>query len=242
MLLNMSLDPEEILGVSPGATLQELRKAYHEKARKHHPDQQGEGWAFRVVNQAFEALCRSRIRNHIVEEERQSTAAPSAQQAGPRPQATSSHARDEARIHPGRKDHVDDGTKLIDIDLLFIRLDMTDATDFVLTSPADRNLSCTLTLNWPSREYLELQIDPSTAQARLKTLKSAIEKIKTQTHPQGHVVQESVDRCMAWLTYPTAAAATESFRLLHQVLRAGGLGVHQQTTELVVNRPPTPRR
>ncbi len=50
------MDARKILGVSNNATPQEIRKAYREKAQKHHPDQGGDSWAFQQVKDAFDEL------------------------------------------------------------------------------------------------------------------------------------------------------------------------------------------
>ena len=46
---SFSLDPRTILGVGPNASPEEIRDAYHEKSKKHHPDMGGDEWAFRMV-------------------------------------------------------------------------------------------------------------------------------------------------------------------------------------------------
>lgn len=50
------MDARKILGVGNDATPQEIRKAYRKKAKKHHPDQGGDSWAFQQVQDAFEEL------------------------------------------------------------------------------------------------------------------------------------------------------------------------------------------
>lgn len=52
------MDSRKILGVGNDATLQEIRKAYREKAQKHHPDQGGDSLAFQQVQDAFDELSR----------------------------------------------------------------------------------------------------------------------------------------------------------------------------------------
>ncbi len=53
---SFSLDPRTILGVAPGASLDEIRDAYRAKSKKHHPDLGGDEWAFRMVARAYEVL------------------------------------------------------------------------------------------------------------------------------------------------------------------------------------------
>lgn len=46
----------EVLGVRPGATPQELKSAYRQGARDHHPDAAGSGEAFQRLRAAYETL------------------------------------------------------------------------------------------------------------------------------------------------------------------------------------------
>jgi curved DNA-binding protein CbpA len=61
------MDARKILGVSSEATPQEIRRAYREKAQKHHPDQGGDSWAFQQVQDAYEALSNRDAANPFVE-------------------------------------------------------------------------------------------------------------------------------------------------------------------------------
>lgn len=47
-----------VLGVEPGASAQEIRRAFHAKALQTHPDQGGDAERFRAVMRAFERLTR----------------------------------------------------------------------------------------------------------------------------------------------------------------------------------------
>jgi DnaJ domain len=53
---SFSLDPRTVLGVGPGASLDEIRDAYRAKSKKHHPDLGGDEWAFRMVVRAYEIV------------------------------------------------------------------------------------------------------------------------------------------------------------------------------------------
>ncbi len=46
---SFELDPHHVLGVSAQATLEEIRAAYREKAKRYHPDEGGEDWTFRIL-------------------------------------------------------------------------------------------------------------------------------------------------------------------------------------------------
>ena len=48
-----------LLGVSSTASQQEIRKAYLAKAKKHHPDHEGDSDVMKALNSAYEALKKS---------------------------------------------------------------------------------------------------------------------------------------------------------------------------------------
>lgn len=52
------MDPYKVLEVDKHATLEEIQRAYRAKARKHHPDLGGDGWAFQQVRAAYEQLVK----------------------------------------------------------------------------------------------------------------------------------------------------------------------------------------
>ncbi|MCB9609767.1 MAG: J domain-containing protein [Polyangiaceae bacterium] len=49
--------PYDVLGISPGASPQEIKAAYRRKARENHPDRGGDSAKFRAVNEAYQTLC-----------------------------------------------------------------------------------------------------------------------------------------------------------------------------------------
>ena len=56
MIHHFPFDPRSILGVSADASVDEIRDAFREKSKKHHPDLGGDEWAFRMVMRAYEVL------------------------------------------------------------------------------------------------------------------------------------------------------------------------------------------
>ena len=46
----------DILGVSKTATKAEIKKAFREKAKKHHPDKGGDEAKFKEINNAYDTL------------------------------------------------------------------------------------------------------------------------------------------------------------------------------------------
>ena len=57
----------KILGVAKNATKEEIKKAYKEKAKKHHPDNQGDKEQFTEINLAYVTLTDSKKRKHYDE-------------------------------------------------------------------------------------------------------------------------------------------------------------------------------
>ncbi len=61
MTYTYEFDPYQILGISSEATLEQIRDAYRQKTKRHHPDVGGEEWAFRLVVRAYEILSTARV-------------------------------------------------------------------------------------------------------------------------------------------------------------------------------------
>ena len=54
------IDPHALLGVDPGAPLEEVKAAFRRKALEHHPDVGGEAAAFIAVKRAYDRIVRRR--------------------------------------------------------------------------------------------------------------------------------------------------------------------------------------
>lgn len=64
------MNPFQILGIDKNATQDEIRRAYHRQAAKHHPDVGGDGWAFQQVREAYEQLSGESTKTSGQKEER----------------------------------------------------------------------------------------------------------------------------------------------------------------------------
>jgi hypothetical protein len=54
------VDPHALLGVAPGAPLEEVKAAFRRKALEHHPDRGGDAAAFIAVKRAYDRIVRRR--------------------------------------------------------------------------------------------------------------------------------------------------------------------------------------
>lgn len=52
------VDPHALLGVAPGASLDEVKAAFRRKALEHHPDRGGDAAAFIAMKRAYDRLVR----------------------------------------------------------------------------------------------------------------------------------------------------------------------------------------
>jgi hypothetical protein len=233
MLHTFSIDPEEVLGVRAGASLQEIHSAYREKVKKYHPDVQGDPWAFRVVSKSYELLSASRVATRLREE--QSHANPVATPPPVGRPLRPPQAGDE-QIRPGVRDAVDDPAKLVDVDVLLLRYALDDPAEFFLLSPEERNLSCSMNLMWPSRRSGKVYGGPSDPAPFLKALGTLFPVLADKTKAIESRARTEDGRFTGWLSYPTASRTSEAFQLIHKALKAQGFGVDQRNRELFVPR------
>ena len=222
MLDGLSIDPYTVLGVPRGATAEQIRDAYHQKSKKHHPDRGGDDWAFRIVVRAYELLTQS----------------PPAD--SPRAGAAAAPARDEpadtGRIRPGVHDRDVDPTRLVHVEMLWMRYEVEDFVALLTARPADRNLSGALTLTWPDPALAGYAASLPQADRILRALNAAFDEARSRPEVRGARSHIEAGRFEAWLGYPDGHAAWQAFKHLHVGLKARGLGVKQWTRDLIVPR------
>ena len=234
MQLSVTLDPLEVLGIASGATLQEIRTAYREQAKKYHPDPRGDPWAFRILNRSYEVLSTARVAGRVAEEFAGNPAPPRPDAADPvRPDAA---PRNPERIRAGIRDEVDDPSRLVDGELLLLRFALDGALDYLLKSADERNLSCCLNVSWPSRSLGRPARVPDEAALVVPRLERAFAPLPRQARAVGSRSRAEEGRFEGWLSFPTAEKAKAAFELLHRALRKQGLGVEQWTREILLER------
>jgi hypothetical protein len=228
-LFSFELDPHTVLGVTPHATLAEIREAYRQKAKKHHPDAGGEDWSFRILVQAYELLSTARV----VRAARQEPPA--------RPQETrrARTERDSETVHSGIHDRDVDPSRILAVELLCVRY-LWDEVDYLwLTERApdeDRFLSCNLNMSWPDPTAATRDAEQADHSAVIAVLNDIFDNliIKTRVVASRRRVEE--DRFGGWLAYSNFDRAWKAVNSTQELLKARGLGIRQWSRDLFIPR------
>jgi hypothetical protein len=228
-MYGLEIDPCMVLGITPGATLLKVRDAYRAKAKKYHPDQGGDAWILQIVTRCYEILSTARVVSHAAHDVR-SSPPPSEPPSRPEPVRTAEQETD--RLRSGVRDHWVDPVRMINVEVFMIRYEFANPADLLQLSPEDRSLCCCLNVSWhaPASDVAGLAAAPSILQLLEETFRTIPERTRALTSWS----RSEEGRFHAWLNYPTASRAWESFRVLHQALNGCGLGVNQWTREMLI--------
>jgi hypothetical protein len=247
--LTVQIDPYDVLGVVPGASLQEIREAYRRKAKQHHPDVGGETWAFRILSQSYEIVSTARVAR-ASEAEFHARPHPSTQShtrphspEEPSSSARGSHSGAEAGSHagtetirPGVHDAGHDPAKIVDVEKLWVRFEVDHMWLLQEGNREDRFLSCCLNVSWPRPELASRAGSLPDAEETLQKLSEAFEAVHIHTPVVNSRCKVEENRFQGWLSYSTTQLAWSAFNVLHDALNARGLGVHQWTRDLIIPR------
>lgn len=231
-------DPWEVLGVPSSARLLEIREAYRAQSKKHHPDTGGDAWAFRLVSRSYEILCCTRVAGRMQEEERNEPPPTSRADPGPRgPTPTTDRPEkaksDEAFERVGVRDTGYSEDRLVAVELLLLRHEIDHPVEFLLSSRADRNLSCSLNVIWPRPDA---HVDLNSRAASVKALADAFKRAAKARKPTRSHTETVENGFRGWLSYPTAEQTFGAFQSLREALNARGFGVIQTTREMTIPR------
>ena len=228
-LFSFEIDPHKVLGVSAQASLQDIREAYKQKAKRYHPDAGGEEWSFRILVQAYEMLSSARV----ARASRVEAPTPSPHTPRPRPE------RGSESVHAGIHDDGVHPSRIVGVELLCVRYLWDDAEYLWLTQRApdeDRFLSCNLNIIWPDPGAAE---HPETIRERasiLSTLHDVFDHMIINTRAVTSRSREDEDRFAGWLAYSNFDRAWKSVSTFHELLRARKLGLRQWSRDLFIPR------
>lgn len=252
MYYAFEIDAADVLGVLPGASLQEIHDAYRTRVKKHHPDVGGDDWAFRAVARAYELLSHARLRARIGYEPPPPRPEPTPparrdepSRSGEDQEAASEQAKAGRRsgaaegvsgfYHVGVADRVENPSRLVDVELFTIRYEL-DGPFNLLGGPEGRNLSSCLHVTWPIPPAHDGEPEVPADPEMLKRLTRVFDGMPRRTKSTSHWSQPKDGRFVGWLSYPTASRAFEAFEAFHKALNDRGLAVRQSSRELFIAR------
>jgi DnaJ domain len=228
-LFSFEIDPHKVLGVTSEASLQEIRDAYKQKAKRFHPDGGGEEWAFRILVQAYEMLSSARVARAT----RNEPPAPTAHAPRPKPE------KGAESVHAGIHDTGVEPFRMVGVELFCVRYLWDDAEYLWLTQRApdeDRFLSCNLNLSWPDEGVAERGEMIRDQAATLMSLNEIFDQMIISTRVVASRSRAEEDRFAAWLAYSNFDRTWKAVNTLHQLLRGRGLGLRQWSRDLFIPR------
>jgi hypothetical protein len=240
-VFSFEIDPHQVLGIGPQASLEEIRDAYRNKAKKYHPDKGGEDWSFRILSQAYEMLSSQRVLRATRVEPPPAQAPDAARAARPRPE------RGAESVHAGIHDRGVDPARMVAVELLCVRYLWDDAEYLWLTQAApdaDRFLSCNLNITWPDRGPTNpaaaaqdaAPISTPDSPAITTTLQEIFDHLIITTRVVASRSRVQEDRFAGWLSYSNFDRAWKCVNTLHELARSRGLGLRQWSRDLFIPR------
>jgi hypothetical protein len=222
--ISLQISPHAVLGIASDASLQQIRDAYHTKAKKYHPDAGGEEWAFRILVQAYEILSQARVLRaaHIETDVR------------PTPQTPAGWSNEKVRA--GVRDEAVDPARVVAIESFWIRYQDEYIWLHQDTPAEERFLSCSLNIAWPDPTVPAFQCSDEDARLILDALGAAFEAMREKMDAVSSGSKVEHHQFAGWLSYPDIRRATAAFERLRDDLHARGLGIRQWTRDLIIPR------
>jgi DnaJ domain len=247
----LQLDPYSVLGLSRGASADQVRESFHRKSKKHHPDLGGDEWAFRVVLWAYTQLGAGEappasirlFRVSEVEQELGDVSEPKESPSGPvgvvsaPPTGVKDWAADSERVRPGIHDRDFERERTVLVEVLWMRYEVEDVKELLRRAPnSDRNVSGSLHLQWPDPEVAGQALSLPDSRSIIGELSTLYHWLRARPDVVSARWKTDHGRFDAWLTYPSGSAAWSVFKVLHPAINGAGLGVRQWTRDLTIPR------
>jgi len=207
---SFSLDPRTVLGVSPGASLDEIHEAFRSKSKKHHPDLGGDEWAFRMVARAYDMLKTTGGTSPL------------------EPWATSSSYASE----PENTVVDTDDFRVIEVELIWIRFAQDGSTwPGSSSEDSEATLSVCLVISWPTPHLVARAVGLSNASEILHALIDLFEKLRGSGSVITGRSRIEDGQFVGWLSYPDVLRSQDAFLALRSSLRDRGLNVKLRTVD-----------
>lgn len=126
---------------------------------------------------------------------------------------------------------------LVEVELLLLRMELDNPYEAIAMPAANRNLSCSLNICWPSPLAADAPGGPDRDETRAQ-VEAAFALIQRESRPASAWQDEGSSIFKGWLSYTTAQDCYNGFNLLRKTLKAHGLGVNQKIRELIIPRDP----
>ncbi len=228
--LTLQVDPYDVLGLAEGASLEQIRDAYRQKAKLHHPDAGGDTWAFRILAQAYESLSTARVTRAAWNEFNAHSTPSPPPQSPPEPEPK----QDEGTIRPGINDAVIDPVRAVDVEKLWVRRQTGRVWLLRDSLDASHYMSCNLNVSWPSEQHREAARAFEGHEALLLELAEVFQEMQAFSGAISGSFQAEDEWFSGWLSYPSPNQATLAFRQLHHALRSRGFSIHSWTRDLTI--------
>jgi hypothetical protein len=229
-LFSFEIDPLKVLGVTADASLEQIRDAYRQKAKRYHPDAGGEDWAFRILVQAYELLCSARVVRATQFEFRAPAGSTAAQ-----PQREPS----VETVHTGIHDRDRDPARIAAVEHLCVRYLWDDASYLWLAQgmpEEQRFLSCSLNISWPDAARPDRDAPIRDRADIIATLGVIFDTMTIQSRVAAARSRVEDERFAGWLSYSSFDRSWKALKTLHEMLRARGLGLRQWSRDLFLPR------